>query len=159
MNNNEQTSCFVEGCTNNAPKVCFACGNKFCSEHGTLTLCEACDSLQPFGDTYRFCLKDGTFVEDVSTIPDDEVVRLLEAYGNRVHKLEELIRYARAGTAKLSQRLKPSVSGENTKLVIHTTKAKPSKAKLSLEALADLLFKSGSAKQVLDQFNKKKVKP
>ena len=94
--------------------LCFSCGNYFCSSHGLLTLCKDCDSLEPFGDTYRFRLKNGTIIEDVSTLLDEELTWLVEAYGNRVKTLETLL--AKTGREKIRVKLNSVGKNEDVKL-------------------------------------------
>ena len=94
--------------------LCFSCGSYFCSSHGLLTLCEDCDSLEPFGDTYRFRLKNGTIIEDVFTISNEELTWLIEAYGNRVKTLETLL--SKTGREKIRVKLNSVSKNEDVKL-------------------------------------------
>ncbi|KKK94156.1 hypothetical protein LCGC14_2685670 [marine sediment metagenome] len=139
--------------------ACFPCGKRFCREHGepSLAKCEECSNLEQIGDTYRFRLSDGRVIEDVSTIGDDELSRMLEMYARKVKELETLIVGARHQSTVLRRQLKLSLGGPELGKVsvnLGKTKDKPppkSLGKDALSALADLLMQDpGRAKKLLE---------
>lgn len=154
-------------CPTEAEYSCFACGKRFCSAHGIpeQSRCQSCDDLEPYGDTYRFRLASGQVVQDVSLIEDGELRRLLEMYSGKVRELETLVESAKRQQNILRKRLGFAPHGEGAGRVhapssgtvsIPRQRAKKSIGPDALAALADLLFKSGKAGDILNAAKKDK---
>lgn len=140
---------------------CSVCASRYCSTHGQVSTakCQDCFELQPIGDTYRFRLKDGRVVENIASIDDIELCRLLEVYNGKIKELETLIISAKRQKSAIERQLKITKGGGVTVRANIPSKpqaAKPVKADYkSLERLADMLAKNPLLAKSLLEKNKK----
>lgn len=157
-------------CPTEETQACFACGKRFCREHGAgdgvgaTPRCQECFgvSLAPIGDTYQFTLPSGQVIEDISTIEDRDLHQLLDMYSMKVKELETLLISAKAQQRVLQRRLK-LIPGEVGKVLAAAPGVKSKIAKVpkplgkdDLAALADLLFQSGKAKDIIEKLGEAK---
>lgn len=143
--------------------LCRSCPTFYCAKHGDtkLSQCEECIYLDPFGDTYRFKLPDGTLVENINEVDEETAERLLSIYTRKVRSLENALRTARAKQAAArAVKVRRSETGAS-KLGVSLTRAQRAKAKLEvpkkldLGALADALLRNPNAKALLEQLKKR----
>ncbi len=104
---------------------------------GTSPVCGECYYLKLYGDTYQLCIAGNYVVEDIGSVNDVELGKMLEAYDRKVKELETLIASAKRQQALMRNRLKLTRVGPKG------VKAPKAEAKPDLEELAKQLLEKG----------------